>query len=105
MMALFTLALQTRAKNGGVKKRYELILTRINGMFPANSTTGTITDDLTPFERPGATTISGIGMDLEKAIASLPDQARKVFVLYQVEGYKHADIANMLGIAPDLYRG
>ena len=58
------------------------------------------TDDLTPFEREGTNPKPGLGMDLEKAIASLPDQARKIFILYQVEGYKHEEIGQMLDIDP-----
>lgn len=38
-------------------------------------------------------------VDLERAIAALPDGARTVFVLYDVEGHQHDDIAEMLGIA------
>ena len=38
-------------------------------------------------------------MDLEKAIAALPDKARAVFVLHDVEGYRHEDIARMTGVA------
>jgi RNA polymerase sigma-70 factor (ECF subfamily) len=37
-------------------------------------------------------------LDLESAIATLPPGARKVFVLHDVEGYKHEEIAEMLGI-------
>jgi RNA polymerase sigma-70 factor, ECF subfamily len=37
-------------------------------------------------------------MDLETAIATLPPGARKIFVLHDVEGYKHEEIATMLGI-------
>ncbi|HEX6939012.1 MAG TPA: RNA polymerase sigma factor [Longimicrobiales bacterium] len=37
-------------------------------------------------------------MDVEAAIAALPDGAREVFVLYDVEGYKHEEIAERLGI-------
>jgi len=37
-------------------------------------------------------------MDLTKAIAKLPAGARKVFVFHDVEGYKHEEIAEMLGI-------
>lgn len=36
---------------------------------------------------------------LESAIRSLPEQARHVFVLYDVEGYQHREIGEMLGIA------
>lgn len=38
-------------------------------------------------------------LELEDAIRELPDRAREVFVLYDVEGYKHAEIAEMLGVA------
>ncbi len=38
-------------------------------------------------------------IDLEQAITGLPPQARTVFVLHDVEGYKHREIATMIGIA------
>jgi len=38
-------------------------------------------------------------MDLERAIAALPPGARTVFVLHDVEGYRHDEIAEMGGIA------
>jgi RNA polymerase sigma-70 factor, ECF subfamily len=38
-------------------------------------------------------------MDLQRAIGTLPDGARTVFVLHDIEGYKHEDIARMCGIA------
>ena len=37
-------------------------------------------------------------MDLAEAIAKLPAGARRVFVLHDVEGYKHEEIAEMMGI-------
>ena len=37
-------------------------------------------------------------MDLAQAISRLPAGARKVFVLHDVEGYKHEEIAEMMGI-------
>jgi len=40
----------------------------------------------------------GMALDLEDAIAGLPPGARQVFVLHDVEGYKHEEIAGMLGI-------
>ena len=40
----------------------------------------------------------GDRMDLEGAIAGLPPGARRVFVLHDVEGYKHEEIADFLGI-------
>jgi RNA polymerase sigma-70 factor (ECF subfamily) len=38
-------------------------------------------------------------MDLETAIGRLPDGARRIFVLHDVEGYKHEEIGTLLGIA------
>lgn len=38
-------------------------------------------------------------MDVEAAIGLLPDGARQVFVLHDVEGYRHEEIAEMLGLA------
>lgn len=39
-------------------------------------------------------------IDLEDAIAELSPQARSVLVLFDVEGYSHDEIAEMLDIAP-----
>ena len=58
-----------------------------------------------PMEDPG--TIGAIAlsespdiqMDLEQAIARLPEGARLAFVLHEIEGYKHEEIAAQLGIA------
>ena len=36
---------------------------------------------------------------LERAIAMLPDGARAVLILHDVEGYKHEEIARLLGVA------
>ena len=38
------------------------------------------------------------GMDFERALDRLPEGAREIFVLHDVEGYKHEEIATMLGI-------
>ena len=38
-------------------------------------------------------------IDLERAIASLPTGARTAFVLHDVEGYRHEEIAEMTGLA------
>lgn len=37
-------------------------------------------------------------LDLEEAVTKLPPGARRVFVLHDVEGYKHEEIAEMLGV-------
>ena len=59
----------------------------------------TTTDDLTPFDAGGAGPRPAIGIDLERALSGLPEGAREVFVLHDVEGYKHEEIATMTGIA------
>ncbi len=41
---------------------------------------------------------SDLGMDFESAIGRLPEGARHVFVLHDVEGYKHEEIADLLGV-------
>ncbi len=52
-----------------------------------------------PYERLAARTIpEGLNVDFEAAIEFLPPGARKVFVLHDVEGYKHQEIAEMLGV-------
>ena len=38
-------------------------------------------------------------MDLERALARLPAGARAAFVLHDIEGYKHEEIAEMQGVA------
>lgn len=58
------------------------------------------TDDLTPFDHPAPQPAPEATMDLEKSIATLPEQARAVLVLHDIEGYKHAEIGAMMGIAP-----
>ncbi|HSR65902.1 MAG TPA: sigma-70 family RNA polymerase sigma factor [Xanthomonadaceae bacterium] len=42
---------------------------------------------------------TALGLDLERAVASLPPRARAVLVLYDVEGWKHEEIAEELGMA------
>jgi RNA polymerase sigma-70 factor (ECF subfamily) len=57
------------------------------------------TDDLTPFDRPGRPAGPEAGLDLERALDVLPDGARSVFVLHDVEGYKHEEIGELIGVA------
>lgn len=38
-------------------------------------------------------------LDLERAIAALPDGAREVFVLFDMLGHTHDEISRLLGIA------
>lgn len=37
-------------------------------------------------------------LDLTRAVARLPEQARLVFLLHDLEGYKHREVAETLGI-------
>lgn len=47
---------------------------------------------------------AGHRIDLEAAIAALPPGARRVFVLHDVEGYRHDEIARLTGTAPGTVR-
>ncbi len=40
----------------------------------------------------------GLSVDFEAAIVKLPAGARQVFVLHDVEGYRHEEIATLLGV-------
>ncbi|WP_462115324.1 RNA polymerase sigma factor [Lysobacter xanthus] len=42
---------------------------------------------------------TALRMDLERAVATLPPRARAVLVLYDIEGWRHEDIAAELGMA------
>jgi RNA polymerase sigma-70 factor, ECF subfamily len=42
--------------------------------------------------------VPGMRLDLEASIALLPPGARRIFILHDVEGYKHEEIAEMLDI-------
>jgi RNA polymerase sigma-70 factor (ECF subfamily) len=54
-----------------------------------------------PLERvTGRSATPDLSMDFEEALASLPEGARQVFVLHDVEGYRHEEIARMLGVVP-----
>ena len=59
-----------------------------------------ITDDQ-PLERAtGRRETVELSMDFEEALARLPDGARQVFVLLDVDGFRHEEIARMLGVVP-----
>lgn len=44
-------------------------------------------------------TAPGVGVDLERAIARLPDGQRRMLLLHAVEGYRCHEIAERLGVA------
>lgn len=54
-------------------------------------------DDLGMADSAGHQT--ALSLDLERAVATLPPRARAVLVLYDVEGWKHEEIASELGMA------
>lgn len=56
------------------------------------------TDDETLAAAPSQRT-DDADIDLERAIARLPEGARTVFVLHAIEGYRHDEIAELTGIA------
>ena len=58
------------------------------------------TDDPASLERAPRSPAPEAGFDLEKAMAALPPGARAVFVLHDVEGRTHEEIAQLLGLAP-----
>jgi RNA polymerase sigma-70 factor, ECF subfamily len=51
-----------------------------------------------PLERPD------LRVALERAVETLPDGARQVFVLHDMEGYKHEEIAELLEVDPGTSR-
>ncbi len=55
-------------------------------------------EDVIPTVAVARSAPAGIGIDLEAAVAALPPGARRVFVLHDIEGYKHEEIATMLEI-------
>ena len=48
---------------------------------------------------PARASSGDLSMDFESALTKLPDGAREIFVLHDVEGYKHKEIADLLEIS------
>lgn len=42
---------------------------------------------------------SGLGLDIERAVARLPERTRMVFLLHDIEGFTHREIAEIMGIS------
>lgn len=59
----------------------------------------TTVDNLEPYDLGARLVPPGETIDLEAAIARLPKQARAIFVLHDIEGYRHEEIAGQLGLA------
>jgi len=47
----------------------------------------------------GVSQSTAVRLDLDKAIATLPDGARQVLVLHDVEGFRHREIAEQTGMS------
>ena len=56
-------------------------------------------DDEARVEPAAVAAPAGARLDLERAVRTLPEGARVVFLLHEVEGYKHREIAERLGVA------
>jgi RNA polymerase sigma-70 factor (ECF subfamily) len=59
----------------------------------------TLAEDVETAADPVPPKDTGTAVDLERAIATLPEQARRVFVLHDVEGWNHPEIARFTGLA------
>jgi RNA polymerase sigma-70 factor (ECF subfamily) len=55
-------------------------------------------------DRGGSASDVASRLDLETAIGRLPAGARRVFVLYAIEGYRHEEIARVMGVAEGTVR-
>jgi RNA polymerase sigma-70 factor (ECF subfamily) len=55
-------------------------------------------DELAIEQAPARPRLGETALDFERAIHKLPEGARQVFVLHDVEGYRHQEIGDMLGI-------
>lgn len=58
-----------------------------------------VTPDLERYGRAAVRAMPGTKIDLERAIAALPDGAREVLVLRDVRGFKYKEIAEMTGVS------
>lgn len=79
------LVLNARKSEGRQRTRFEEMDENVGGL---DALPGVVGMPLPP----------GDLLDLEEAIERLPPGARRVFVLHDVEGYKHEEIADMLGV-------
>lgn len=82
---LHRLAVNVVLENGRREQRYDARVMAV--------------EDPAVHERPAANPPVEERVDLEDAIAALPAGARTVMVLFDIEGYKQDEIAEMMGIA------
>ena len=77
----------------------------VNVVLTRRKTTGkqqgrTVDDEHAVESAPGRPAHVADRLDLDAAIAGLPNGARRVFVLHDVEGFTHEEIGEQLGITP-----
>jgi RNA polymerase sigma-70 factor (ECF subfamily) len=75
-----------------------VVLTALRGERRRHGRFVSADDETTPDADAAATNAPDVEarLDLERAIAALPPRAREVFVLHDVEGYQHEEIADRL---------
>jgi RNA polymerase sigma-70 factor (ECF subfamily) len=56
-------------------------------------------EDADAFAAPAPARDAASALDLERALATLPEGARAAFVLHDVHGFSHEEIARMVGLA------
>jgi RNA polymerase sigma-70 factor, ECF subfamily len=67
--------------------------------FKAEATRKQLTEtDLRTWISPSSS-YGNLRIDIERAIAGLPQQARAAFVLHDIEGFTHEEIADAMGLA------
>jgi RNA polymerase sigma-70 factor (ECF subfamily) len=57
------------------------------------------TDDLSGYTAEVRRAMPETSIALERAVAALPDGARRVLVLHDIQGYRYEEVARLLGIA------
>lgn len=75
------LVLQTRRSKGRRRDRFEEV------------------PDLERFDRAATAAMPGTRLDLERAIQTLPEGAKRVFLLRDIQGFKYKEIAEMVGVS------
>ena len=76
-----------------------LLLDRRRSDARRRARTVSLEDDARAGARATPTPTPGLRLDLERAVKALPEGARLVFVLHEVEGLKHREIAKQLDVA------